>query len=398
VDNVQKRAEAFYTNLSNDFSLRGWLGQLTIYYSKNEAQTDQLLSKYGFVYLKGNSYYITGSPSIYLHLIDENGQSSDPGLLFNGITRHFITQNFKNAPEWFNEGLSSFLSDQSDLVNGKLIISGVVPDNNLALKEKIDRGSRPNVKQLFSMTQEQLHGLEYGCHFARQFFYWLYDTNQLAAYLSNVKKEGFELSVLEKSTSKNFGKINLELLDFMNKSCYAEAHFSEALVTNDPNKKQETLIKTLELKQDYHKARLELIKYFYKVNDIQKCKGHLEQILNAAVSPEHMSAAVLMGNLYYMEKDYSKAIEHYNKAWNYSTNYEGRYRIAYRIANSYNHLKNTTSAKQWYQTFLTNKWNPDDMKKPTEYAQKYVDYAKKIERMNSTRKKKPSIRPQSSKS
>ncbi|MHC4187678.1 MAG: tetratricopeptide repeat protein [Planctomycetota bacterium] len=398
VDIVQKRAEAFYTNLSNDFSLRGWLGQLTIYYSKNEAQTNQLLSKYGFVYLKGNSYYITGSPSIYIHLFDENGKPSDRGLLFKGITRHFIAQNLNNAPGWFSEGLSSFFAEQSEIVNDKLVVSPVIPNNNTALKEKIDRGSRPNIKQLFSMTQEQLHGLEYGCQMTREFFYWLYDTDQLAAYLKNVQKQGFELSVLEKTVSKNFGKINLELLDFLNKSCYAEAHFSDALGTDDPNKKQETLFKTLELQQDYHKARIELIKHFHKADDLQKCKDHLDQILNAPVSPEHMSAAVLMGNLYYKEKDYSKAIEYYTRAWNYSTNYDGRYRIAYRIANSYNHLKNTTSARKWYQTFLTSKWNSNDMTICADYAQKYVDYARRIEKMNSSRKRRPSTRPQPSKS
>jgi tetratricopeptide (TPR) repeat protein len=378
VESLQKKADAFYSELTSKYSLSGWTYPLTIYYSKDESQTNDLLAKYGFIYIKGNSYYTTANPSVYIHQFDENGQKTDDGMLFYGITRHFIAQNFKDAPEWFKEGLSLFFGEQAGIVNGKLVISDPHPDSNLALKEKIDSGSRPNVKQLFRFTTEQLRGLEYGRQMVREFFYWLYDSKQLLAFLQNVQKDGYDLSVLEKTVSKDFGKINSEILDFLNKACYAEAHFSEALDANDPAKKQEALIKTLELKQDYHKARLELVKYLHDVNNLQKCKDNLEQILSAPSSSEHMPAAALLGNVYYTEKDFTKAVDNYTKAWNYSTNYDYRYRIAYRLANSYNHMKNTSSARQWYETFLASKWNPDDMKLCADYAQKYVDYAKKI--------------------
>jgi tetratricopeptide (TPR) repeat protein len=390
VEGIRQRADAFYTNLTKNYSLPGWMFPLTIYYSKDESQTNQLLSKYGFVYLKGNSYYITDSPSVYVHRYDDKGQASDPCLLFCGITRHFIAQNLKNVPEWFREGLPKFFAEQTGIVNGKLVVSGPKPDTNHSLKDKIEKGSRPNIKTLFSWTTpEKLHSLPYGCHLAQEFFYWLHDTNQLAAYLYNVQKEGFDLSVLEKTVSKDFGKINIDLLNFLNKTCYAEAHFSEALRTDNHTKKEEILIKTLELKPDYHKARLELVKSYHKGNDLPKCKGNLEQILSAPLSPEHMPAAVLMGNLYYTEKDYKKAIVHYTKAWDYSTNYDYRYRIAYRLANSCNHLKNASSARQWYETFLTNKWDPDDMKLCADYAQKYVEYSKKIDMKTHAAGKKP---------
>ncbi|MHC4465989.1 MAG: tetratricopeptide repeat protein [Planctomycetota bacterium] len=366
----------------------GWTFPINIYYSKDESQTNRLLSKYGFIYLKGNSYYITGSPAIYIHKFDDNGQPVDnTSLLIKGITQHFITENLQGAPEWFIEGLSSFFAEQGDIINGKLIVSDPSPNTSLALMEKIDKGSRPNVKQLYGMTAEQLHGLPYGCHFARQLFYWLYDTNQLPAYLKNVKKDGFELTVLEKTTSKDFGKINLDLFEFLNKTCYSEAHFSQALGADDPAKKQECLNKTLELKKDYHKARLELVKHFHDVNDLEKCKDNLEQILSAPVSSEHMTSAVLLGNIYYIEKDYSRAVGYYTKAWDYSKNYDCRYRIAYRLANSYNHLRDSVSATKWYREFLAAKWNPEDMKLCADYAQKYLDYAKKVGT------KKPVTRP-----
>jgi tetratricopeptide (TPR) repeat protein len=390
VKNLQKKADAFYTELNKKYSLPGWIFPLTIYYSKNESQTNQLLSKYGFIYLEGNSYYTTGSPTVYIHQFDEKGQTVDEGLLFYGITRHFIAQNLKKAPEWFKEGLSCFLTEQASIVSGKLIISDPKPGSNIALKDKIEKGSRPNIKMMFTWdTPEKIKGYEYGCHLAREFFYWLYETNQLARYLSNVQKSGFDLTVLEKSVSKDFGKINLELLEFLNKTCFSQAQFSEALGCAESTKKQETLLKTLELKQDYHKARLELVKYFHDANNLPKCKEHLEQILSSPVSSEHMPAAILLGNVHYINKDYQKAIEYYTKAWDYSVNYDYSYRIAYRIANSYNHLKDTASSRNWYETFLVGKWNPDDMKLCADYAQRYVDYVKKNKQVKPANRTSP---------
>jgi tetratricopeptide (TPR) repeat protein len=395
-ENVQKKADAFYTGLTKNYSLTGWMFPLTVYYSQDESQTNRLLSKYGFAYIKGNSYYNTGSPAIYIHQLDEDGQKSDTGLLFYGITRHFIQHNFKNPPEWFREGLCCFFAKQAVIVNDKLLISGSPLDNEQALKEKIDKGQRLIVKtQLFNMTAEQFKSLPYGCHFVREFFYWLYDTNYLAAYLSNAKKDGFNFSVLEKTVpSGERVKINKSFMEFLEKTCYAEAHFSEALRIDDPNKRKETLVKTLELKKDYHKAQLELTKHYHKAKDIQKCKESLEQILNFTNSPEYITANVLMGNLYYEEKDYSKAVEYYTKAWDDSKNYDYSYRIAYRLANGYNHLKDTSSAKKWYQTFLKNKWDSDDMKTCEDYAQKYVEYSLRIENTKSTRRRNPFARPQ----
>ena len=39
-----------------------------------------------------------------------------------------------------------------------MIISDPSPNASQALMEKIDKGSRPNVKLLYGMTPEQLHG------------------------------------------------------------------------------------------------------------------------------------------------------------------------------------------------------------------------------------------------
>ena len=396
VENMRQTADAFYSALSKNYSLTGWIFPLTVYYSKNEPQTNQLLAKHGFIYLKGNSYYKTKQPAVYIHQFDKNKQPTNPGMLFHGITQHFIAENLKDAPEWFKEGLSSFFAEQAGVVNGKLIISGPRRGVNPALKEKLDKGSRPNVKMLFTWTTaEKLQGYDYGRHLAQAFFYWLHDTKRLGVYLKNVQRSGYEISVLEKTLSMDFGKINLELLEFLNKICYAEAYLTDAAKTDEPSKKEENLMKALELKHDYNKARLELVKYFHDVNQMKNCKNHLEKILSSPVSPEHIHAAVLLGNVYYLEKDYAKAAEFYTKAWSYATNYDHKYRIAYRLANSYNHLKDSKSASKWYKTFLAEKWNPDDMKLCADYAQRYIDYAKKINRparLNTTRpfpKQKP---------
>jgi len=383
VENMRKKADLFYDALITNYSLSGWLSPLTVYYSKNESQTNQLLSKYGFIYLKGNSYYKTGSASVYIHQADKNKEPCGPGMLYYGITRHFIAENFKNAPEWFKEGLSRLFEEQAGIIDGTLIISDPEPGTNFALKEKLDKGSRPNVKILFTWTTpDKIQGYDYGYHLAQTFFYWLHTRNQLGAYLKNVQKNisksGYDIAILESTLSMDFGKINIELLDFLNKVCYAEAYLTQAVDTNDPTQKKEALVKALEHKQDYNKARLELVKYFHDVSEMQHCKDHLKKMLSSPVSPEHISAAVLLGNVFYIEKDYVKACEYYTKAWNYATNYDYRYRIAYRLANSYNHLKKSDSASKWYKTFLADKWNADDMKLCSDYAQRYIDYAKKV--------------------
>ncbi len=377
VEFVQQNAEAYYNNIRISYSFEDWQSPLTIYYSRTEADTHKLLAARGYTDNAVRSCYVHDSPAVYAYQSNNKGESDDCETLFYGITRHLIRWNLKNAPEWFSDGLSSFLSQQARIVKNKLIITGPRPGDNFALRDKLERGSRPRIKLLFNTTTEQFHSMPYGRHFARELFYWLHKTKKLSLYIQNVKRNGYEIFVLENTVSKDLGGINLELLDFLNKTCFAEAYLSQAASAENTAQKKEGFLKALELKPDYQRARVGLAKCLLENKEYQECKKNLRKLLNLPESPQYLQAAVLMGNVYYSEKDYNKALEYYNKAWEYSKNYAYRYRTAYRIANCYHRLKNTTYAKQWYQKFLSLRWNSDDMKLCADYARKYVSFTKR---------------------
>ncbi|MFC1738142.1 tetratricopeptide repeat protein [Planctomycetota bacterium] len=377
IDIVKTTAEAFYNNIKRNFPLIGWEQPLTIYYSKTESETNELLAGHGYSGEVSTSYYISTSPGVYVHQLDDEGEFAGWDSLFYGITSHFIRFNFRMPPEWFSCGLSGFLAKHSEIVNGELVMSGSKPGYNFALRDQIEE-KRVNIRVLYQMSSENfkraLKDQTYHAHLAREVFHWLHEKNKLNLYLRNVKNYGYELSVLENIVSGGYGAINRELMDFLNKMCFAEASLSEALATDELVKKKEKFLEALKLKPDYHKARLGLVKCLYKSEDYQKCEENLQQIIDARQSAEHIQAAVLMGNLYYRRKDYSEALKYYNKAWEDSANYPYRYRIAYRIGNCHYYLKQHGVAKQWYQQFLTSKWNPNDMKLFVDYAEKYTNY------------------------
>jgi tetratricopeptide (TPR) repeat protein len=142
--------------------------------------------------------------------------------------------------------------------------------------------------------------------------------------------------------------------------------------TEDQAQKIQAFLKALELKPDYHTARLELAECYCRSKDYEKCRENLKQILDDPESIEYRQAAGLMANTYYNEKDYPKALEYYNKAWEYSDCYEYKYRLAYQIGNCFYYLKDPEGAKQWYKKFLDCNWEPEKMKTSVDYARKYL--------------------------
>jgi Tfp pilus assembly protein PilF len=213
-----------------------------------------------------------------------------------------------------------------------------------------------------------------GCHFARAFFYWLYETNQLKKYLKTVREKGYELPVLEEALSMSYGEVNVELLKFIKNDCYAGAYLKDGQDTEDNAQKIQSLKKALELKPDYQLARLELAECYYKNGDRKGCRDNLELILKDPQSAEYRPAACLMAGTYYDEADYSSAFEYYNKAWENSDYYEYKYRLAYKIGNCLYHMQDHECAKKWYKKFLDCKWEQDAMKSGEAYARKYIEF------------------------
>jgi predicted negative regulator of RcsB-dependent stress response len=369
---VRANAEAYYENLQGRYFQTGWQKPLTIYYSKTQSDTQQLLNKHGHKIKVDYGFYESSIPAVYTHQFMNNGGLSGWGTLFHEITHHFIHLNYSGSPAWFNEGFACFLGEQTQIVKGKITVGRPNPWREQILRNEIEQGRRPNIKRLFSSSTEQFHDWDLGCHFARAFFYWLHETGQLEQYLKNVRKKGYELSVLEETVSDSYGRINVELSKFIKKDCYAGAYLKDGQQAEDEAQKIQAFLKAIELKPDYQAARLELAECYYRNRDYENCRENLKQILDDPESTEYRQASCLMANTYYNQKDYPKALEYYNKAWEYSDYYEYKHRTAYQIGNCCYYLKDSEGAKQWYKKFLDCNWEQESMKASADYARKYL--------------------------
>jgi tetratricopeptide (TPR) repeat protein len=389
---VQANAEAYYKNLQGRYFQTGWQKPLTIYYSRTQSDTQQLLNKQGYKADVNYGLYEPNTPAVYVYQFMNNGEFSGWDALFCEITHHLIQQNYRDCPEWFNKGLACFLGEQTLIVKGKLTVGRPNPWREQILRNEIEQDHRPNIRRLFSSSTEQLlNEWDLGCHFARAFFYWLYETGQLEQYLKNVQEKNYELPVLEETVSDSYGRINVELLKFIKKDCFAGAYLQDGRQSEDQAQKIQAFLKALELKPDYHTARLELAECYYQNKDYENCRENLKQILDDPESIEYRQAAGLMANTYYNQKDYPKALEYYNKAWEYSDYYEYKYRTAYQIGNCFYYLKDPEGARQWYKKFLDYNWEPEKMKTAVDYAHKYLMSVKAADANQSESEKNATI-------
>ncbi len=370
---VQANAEAYYTNMQQQYFPTGWRKPLKIYYSKTKADTQKLLNDHGHYDNVDCAHYEPDVPAVYTHQFVNNEELNGWGTLFHQITCHFIHQNFQDPPEWFNEGLACFFRDHARIVRGKLVVAE--PDCRMLqmLKSSIDEGRRFNIKRLFSSSKEQLHAWAGGCQFAQALFYWLHETGQLKEYLKNVRQKGYDLEVLEETLAASFGKINMELADFIEDNCQAAAHLQQGRQAQDYAQKQQAFLDALKLRPDCHAVCLELAECYDQIGDYESCRKHLKQILIYPQSPQFLHAARLMAGTYYNQKNYTNALEYYDKAWEYSSFYEYRYKVAYRIANCYYQLEDPECAKKWFKEFLDCNWEPEKTKVAAEYARKFIE-------------------------
>lgn len=368
---IQANSEAYYENLEGRYFRKGWPKPLIIYYSKTQSDTHKLLKKHGLKSDIDYGRYVDSVPAVYTHRLMDGGWGSGWGTLFHEITHHFIELNYRNPPAWFNEGLACFLGEQTRIVKGKLTIGRPNPWREQILRDKIEKGLRPSIKRLFSTSTKQFYGWSIGYHFARAFFYWLHESGELEKYLQNVQEKGYELSVLEETVSNPYGKINIELLRFIKKNCYAGAYLKDGQRTRDRTQKKQAFLKALELKPDYQAAQLELAWCYYHSKDYEKCRENLEQILNNPESIEYRGAVKLMGDCYCVEKDYTQALEYYQRALEYSDYYEYKYELCYWMAHCYHYLKDYVTAKKLYKKFLDNNWEPERLSKKVKYAEEY---------------------------
>jgi pentatricopeptide repeat protein len=370
---VQANAEAYYANMQQQYFPAGWQKPLKIYYSKTKADTQKLLNDHGHYGNVDCARYEPDVPAVYTHQFANNQELNGWNTLFHQITCHFIHKNFQAPPEWFNEGLACFFRDHARIVRGKLVITEPDPLMLQMLKGGIEEGRRFNIKRLFSSSKEQLHSWSGGCQFAQALFYWLHENGRLKEYLTNARQKGYDIEVLEETLATSFGKINMELADFIEDNCKVAAHLHDGRQTRDYAQKQQAFLDALRLKPDCRVVCLELAECYYNTGDYENCRKHLNPIFNDPQSPQFLPAARLMAGTYYKQKDYTHALAYYNKAWEYANFYEYKYKVAYRIADCYCQLENPECAKKWFKEFLDCNWEPDKNKAGAEYARKFIE-------------------------
>ena len=375
---MQANAEAFLTDISRRY-FRGVTGKrVTIYLSESQSETFKLLRKHGHKSKTNRSYYVTKTNTIYTHRLSRSGSRIDEiGTLFHEIVHHLVHSNYKNPPIWFNEGLATFLGDENRILNGKVALGN--PDIRRAkkLKERIEKGVRPNLKRLFPMTQKQLYNWPVGYNFSRALFYWLYETGELEDYLQNARKEGFEVLVLEQTVGKKVNEINRELLDFIKEYCYAGAYVYEGVRTRDSGRKKELFEKALGLRAHYGTAKLELSLCYYREKDYNQCKKYLKQILMGPESIEYPVAAKQLGHCYYVEKDYTEALKYYEKSLEHSEYRQSKYELYYHMANCYYYLNEREETKRLHREFLDNCWETEKFANKIAYSKKYLAHVEK---------------------
>jgi len=368
---IQANAEAYYENMAGQYFQTAGGKPLTIYYSKTQSETFQLLRKHERKNKANRSYYVSDEAAIYTYRFTNEGGIIEIGTLFHEITHHFVRSNFKDPPAWFNEGLACFLGDETRIVKGKIKVGEPNPRREEEIKERIEKGIKPNLKRLFPMTQKQLYNWPIGYNFSRAFFYWLHENRKLEEYLQNVQKNGYELWVLEQTVHKSVNEINEELLAFIQKDCYAGAYLRQGRRSRNEAQKREAFLKALQLKPNYRKAKLELALCFYRSGDYKQCRSWLRDILQFPESSEYRDATEYMGHSYYEQGNYTEALEYYQKSLEYSDYYEYKYNLYYGIACCHHYMKDYATAKKFYKMFLDGNWEPEKYPKKVEYAKEY---------------------------
>ncbi len=370
---LQLNVEKYYENMVGNFFAKGWEKSLKIYYLKNQSDTQKLLKKHGHKYKVGYGCIMYSEPAVYSHQFMNDGGPTGFGTLFHEVTHHFVSINYKDVPTWFNEGLATFLGEQTKIVNGKLTVGRPNPWRERILRDMIENGRPINIKFLTLLTTEtKFHNWEPAYPVARAFFYWLYEADLLGKYLENVRQKGYGLSVIEETVGKPYKEINDELLAFIKTNCYPAAYYEDGCRAKDIEEKKKFFEKALEIKPSYQPAILELARYFHAKKDHEKCRQTLKPILDDTQSILYRDALYLTGGTFYENNLYAQALEFYQKTREYSEYNEYKYEIAYWIANCCYYLKDYEKAKQWHKTFLDENWEPERHSDWVAYAQDYL--------------------------
>lgn len=367
---VQDNIEGYYDNMVDRFFKSGWDVPLTIYYYENQSDTQAYFGDEQTIYY---GIYVPDKNAIFTHRKMDSGDLAGMGTVFHEITHHFVRHNYVNPPTWFNEGLTSFLSEQSRLVKGYLNIGNPNLWREHALRGMIESGVSIDVKHYTSLNGNTFYDDRNNYHPLRALFYWIYSTDRLEEYLQNVKAQGYSLSVLESTVGMDASAINESLLAFIEQYCYAGAYVQDSYSAASFEEKEAMLKTALSLYPDYSRARLELGKIYFSNDLIEQCKETLLPLLNNIQSIEYKDANSYLAKCYYGEKELATALDYYREALDYSLCDEYHYQICFWIANCYLGLGDKTEAADWFQQFLNTNWEPERLIEWCDFARKYAN-------------------------
>jgi tetratricopeptide (TPR) repeat protein len=197
--------------------------------------------------------------------------------------------------------------------------------------------------------------------------------------MKNAKEQGCTLAVLEQTLGKSCDQINIELLVFIKKHCYAGAYLKDGYQTKDKHKKRQAYLKALALKPDYLAAQLALGWSYYYDKQHQQARDSIKQILDSPESVEYREALKLMGHTHYSAKDYSQALSYYDDSLEYSDYDEYRYELYYWTGSCHLLLKDYANAAENYTMFLQNNWEPGRFSRLVNHAEQYLQQYEQIQ-------------------
>ncbi len=371
VNIIQSNIESFYDKIAYEYFPVGWEQPLQIFYSKTQSDTRKLLAKVGSDTDVNYGVYISSLNSIFTHREMDAGGYSGLGTVFHEIVHHFVELNFQNTPAWFNEGLATFLGEQVRCVNDRLTLGNPNPWREQILRGMMEKGFKIDVKYITSLGTRKFYDNYNNYHPTRALFLWVYHEGYLKQYIKNAKQYGYSLEVLEKTVGKSHKEINVKLQEFVKKICFPAAYYQDGLKARSLAEKKKFYHKSLSIKPDYSPAMLEMANCFYREKNLQDCQAILNLIANDLYCIEYVRAHEMLGHIYYSQKDYAKAVQYYETAWNYGSFDIYRYQTAYSAGCCYHFLGNHVKAKQWLKVFLEGNWQPGKSEDKIKFAEKY---------------------------
>ncbi len=348
------------------------LKAFTIIYSKTQQQTEQLLKIHGLDEDLSDGYYLPDESAIYVHQIKNNGDYAGFRPLIYQTICHRIHNDYTGAPGWFKKELAYLIGMNGHLIRGKMIYEPLKYDDIAVLREKIELGRRINIRNIFYYKDNKYYSTPEGLALTRTLFHWLQRTDELEHYLANVREKGYTLQVLEESLDKPFSKINIELMEYIDSDRFdAQKELTRIRNEESEESKKEQLVKLVIQYPDFFEAKLALGKFFYELRHYQSSRKYLDPIVREKDRPIHLKSLKMMANSYYMEQNYKDAAMYYEQALEYAPYDPFRYRLMYQIAYCYCMLEENYKAKEWFNTFLKEKWNENDYNQQAQYAIEY---------------------------